>query len=186
MTSRVYSTWNPNACYTGLVLDQGNLQVTTGSDALSNSRKVLGTLPKSGSVGQFETVFYSVPRVNLGTNVAVGLAQPGSPLGSAVGADSSSWGYYPATGDVVNNGSTLTTLTVVDERQTITIYMEFFGGNLYMNIAVNGTALYQVQIDPGFYVPALTLAGGNAGETIAQSNFGQRGFDYPRIIAVPV
>jgi hypothetical protein len=186
MTSRVYSTLNPNALGAGLVLDQGNLLLTTGADALSNARKVLGTLPKSGSVGQFESIFWSVPRVSLGTNAAVGLAQTTSPLNQAPGIDALSIGYYPATGEVRKNNVVLTTLTIIDERKTITIYQQFFGGNLFFNIAVAGTALFQYQMDAGFWVPCGMVAGGNAGETLAEFNFGQRGFHYPRIVAVPV
>ena len=87
MTARVYSTWNPNALGDGLVLDQGNLVVTTGQDSLSNARKVLATLPKSSASGFYETVFWSTPQVSLSTNVATGVALTDSPLNEAVGHD---------------------------------------------------------------------------------------------------
>src|SRR6185295_9973599 len=105
MTARVYSTWNPNALGDGLALAQGNLVITTIANALPNDRKVLATLPKGSSPGFYETVFWSVPRVSLADNVATGVAHPDSPLDHAVGADSKSCGYYPATGDLVYNGS---------------------------------------------------------------------------------
>lgn len=188
MTARTYSTWNPRALGASLLLDQGNLVVTTGANALSNSRKVLGTLPKGSSAGYFETQFWSTPQVSLGTNIAVGLAQPTSSLAAAVGADSLSCGYYPATGAVIYNGSTLTTLAAIPERRVIGIYLTFGSGHAYMVITVSGFWVYAADLGTGggTWVPALTLAGGNAGETSAYSNFGQRGFDYPTIIYPPV
>jgi hypothetical protein len=187
MTARTYSTWNPNALGTGLLLDQGNLVVTTGANALSNSRKVLGTLPKGGSSGYFETQFWSTPQVSLGTNVAVGVAQQTSSLASAVGADAASCGYYPATGAVIYNGSTLTTLDAIPERRVIGIFLRFAAGHAYMVITVSGSWVYGADLGTGgaLWVPALTLAGGNATETSAYSNFGQRGFDYPFIVYPP-
>ncbi len=61
MTSRVYSTWNPNARGEGLALTQGNVVVTTLADSLTNARKVLGTLPKGSAPAFYETVPWSVP-----------------------------------------------------------------------------------------------------------------------------
>lgn len=80
MSARTYATWNQNAFGEGLALLQGGVMISTLQDNLSNSRKVLGTLPKGSSEGFYETVFWSVPRVSLGTNIATGLAMPDSPL----------------------------------------------------------------------------------------------------------
>lgn len=189
MTARVYSTWNPNALGAGLLLDQGNLVVTTGADSLSNARKVLGTLPKGSSPGFYETVAWSIPRVSLGTNFATGFAQPDSPLDQAVGADSKSCGYYPATGDIIYNGSPLTTIVAQPERVDIGCYLIFSGGHAYAVFIVAGTWVYEADLGTGgaSWLPAQTLAGGIAGETSTYTRFGGGGvaFDYPRIIAPP-
>lgn len=187
MTSRVYSTWNPRAIGDGLALDQGNLVVTTIADNLDTSRKVLGTLPKHSALGFFETEFYSLPQVDLGFNVAVGLAQTDSPLNAPPGGDTHSIGYYPATGEILYKSVLVTTVDPIPERTVIGIYMNNIGGHQYMNVIVSGTWVYQVILDDdNFWVPAIMVAGGNATETSAYSNFGQRAFNYPRMIAPPV
>lgn len=192
MTSRVFSTWNPNALGDGLVLAQGNIVVTTAADSLSNARKVLGTLPKGSAPGFYETVFWSTPQVSLGTNVATGVAMPDSPLDQAVGADSKSCGYYPATGDIIMGGVTLTTTSSahdpIPERTDIGVYLIFFGGHAYVNFIVAGTWIFEVDLGTsGVWVPAQTLAGGIAGETSSYTRFGGGGvaFNYPRIVAPP-
>lgn len=185
MTSRVLSTWNPNALGDGLVLDQGNLVVTTGADALDNSRKVLGTLPKASSVAFFESVFWSTPQVDLGSNIAIGVAKTTSALDVQPGGDADSWGYYPATGDIINNSAGVGSINPIDERTIIGIYLNYFSSALYMNIIIEGSWVASFELDSGFYVPCAMLAGGNAGETSLFSNFGQRGFNYPRIVAPP-
>lgn len=192
MTARVYSTWNPNALGEGLLLEQGNLVVTTGADNLSNDRKVLGTLPKGTAPGFYETVFWSTPQVSLGDNVATGVAQPDSPLDQAVGADSKSCGYYPATGQIILNGTVLTTSHTahdpIIERIDIGVYFHPFGGHMYVSFIVAGTWIYEVDLGTsGLWVPAQTLAGGIAGETSSYTRFGGGGvaFNYPRIIAPP-
>lgn len=191
MTARVYSTWNPNACGTtqgDLLLQQGNLVVTTGRDSLSNARKVLATLPKGSAPGFYETVVWSTPQVSLSTNFATGVATPDSPLNQAVGADAKSCGYYPATGAIIKNGVTLTTLNAIPERTDIGIYLIFQTGHAYANFIVAGTWVYEVDLGTGnVWLPAQTLAGGIAGETSTYTRFGGGGvaFNYPRIIAPP-
>jgi hypothetical protein len=189
MTARVFSTWNPNAVGEGLLLDQGGLVITTGVSALSNARKVIGTLPKGSSPGFYETVFWSVPRVSLGSNVATGVAQPDSPLDQAVGADSKSCAFYPATGDIIFAGSTLTTLDPIPERVYIGVYLIFSGGHAFVNFIVSGSWIYEVDLGTGgkLWLPAQTLAGGNATETSSKTLFGGGGiaFNYPRIVAPP-
>jgi hypothetical protein len=187
MPSRTYCTWDPNAIGDGLLLDDGNLVVTTGANALSNARKVMGTLFKG--VGRFnsEHEFWSVPRVNLGTNAVIGIAEPDSPLDQAVGADAKSYGLVLGTGEVKNNGNVITTLDVINEptdsvlRAVISLYVVLDSGP-WMVIAVDGSWRYQLSLPSGkFWAFAATLAGGNAGETSLFSNFGQRGFNYPII-----
>ncbi len=191
MTARVYSTWNPNACgatQNDLILDQGNLVVTTGQDSLSNARKVLATLPKSSASGFYETVFWSTPQVSLSTNIATGVAQPDSPLNEAVGHDAKSCGYYPATGEIKKNNVVLTTLDPIDERTDIEVYLIPFGGHIYVSFIIAGTWVYEVDLGTsGVWVPAQTLAGGIAGETSSYTRFGGGGvaFNYPRIVAPP-
>lgn len=188
MTAKVFSTWNPNALGAGLMLAQGNLVVTTSLDSLSTARKVLGTLPKGTAAGFYETVFWSIPRVSLGDNVATGVANPDSPLDQAVGADSKSCGYYPASGKIIKNGSTLTTLAARPERADIGVYFHPFGGHMYVSFVVDGTWVYEVDLGTsGLWIPAQTIGGGVAGETSSYTRFGGGGvaFNYPRITAPP-
>lgn len=189
MSARTYAFWNSNALGEGLALLQGGVMVTTLQDNLSNSRKVLGTLPKGASEGFYETVFWSVPRVSLGTNIATGLAHPDSPLDEPVGADAKSCGYYPATGDIVMGGYVLDTLDPIDERKDIGIHLVFFGGHAYMIVAIEGS--YGRTVDLGVatsWVAAQTLAGGIAGETSSYTRFGGGGvaFNHPRLTTPPI
>lgn len=191
MTARVFSTWNPHAVGDGLGLQQGNVVITTLVSGLSNARKVLGTLPKGLAPAFYETVFYSVPMVSLSDNVATGLAKPTSPLNEAVGHDADSCGYYPATGEIKKGNTVLTTLDPIDERTDIGIYMTIggLGGNhAFMNVITAGVWRYAVDLGAGsLWVPAQTLAGGNATETSSYTRFGGGGvaFNYPRIVAPP-
>ena len=185
MSSRVFGTWDENALGDGLVLDLGGLVVKTGQNALSNSRKVIGTLFKATGTGYFESEFWSIPQVSLGTNVAIGLAQPDSPLNQAVGADSKSVAFYPATGLVLSNGATVATLDIVPERTVISMYMSLLTPTLL--IAINGTLRGSISLASGkSWAPACTVAGGNAGETFNFTNFGQRGFNYRVLQGPPI
>jgi hypothetical protein len=186
MSSRILSTWDPNALGDGLSLELGNLVVATAQNALSNSRKVIGTLFKATGTGYTENEFWSVPQVSLGTNVAIGLAQPDSTLTTAVGADAKSWGFYPATGLVLNNGATVATLDIIPERTVISIYLSLVTTPT-MVIAVAGSWRASIVLPSSkSWAMAATLAGGNAGETSLFTNFGQRGFNYRNIQGPPV
>jgi hypothetical protein len=191
MTSRTFNTWNPNACDPSLLLDQGNLVVTTGANALSTSRKVMGTLLKSTGRFNSEHEVWTVPMVNLGANVVLGVAQTDSPLNQAVGADSKSYGFVLGTGELKNNGSVITTLDIVNEpttsilRNVISLYTVLDSGP-WLIIAINGSERYMLSLPSGkTWGWAATLAGGNAGETSLYSNFGQRGFNFPIIQGPP-
>lgn len=189
MTARVYSAWNPNAVGAGLALDQGNRVITTLENALDNSRKVLGELPKANAPAYYQTELWSTPRTSFGDAVTIGVATPISPLDQAVGADAYSCGYYPGNGNIIYNGTTLTTLDPIPERRKIGVYLIFAGGHAYVNFIVEGTWVYQVDLGTAgyFWLPAQTLSGGNAGELSSWTLFGGGGiaFDYPRIVAPP-
>lgn len=190
MSSESFATWNPRALGDGMELEEGNLVVTTGRPSLSNARKSLATMPKSLGQAVSEHEIWSIPQVNLGTRAAIGLAQPDSPLNQAVGADAKSWGFYLGTGLIVNNGSTVATLDIINEptsspsalRAVVSILFQVVAGTPQFILAINGSWRYGFALPSGkSYVLASTLSGGEAGELSLFSNFGQRGLNYPRI-----
>lgn len=187
MGTPFFASWNPNACDDQLVLLESNTIVTTNANGLTNARKVLGTLPIGAGLVSSEHEFWSVPEVNLGTNVAIGIAQPSSALNTAPGADSLSVGFYPATGDLKTNGSVITNLGIIPERTVISIIVSLLTTPTLV-IGIAGTWAYSYVLPSSkLWVLAAMLAGGNAGETSLYSKFGgARGFEYTTLITPPV
>jgi hypothetical protein len=186
MPAQTFGTWDQNALGAGLVLQMGGLVIVTGDSNLTNARKALGTLPKGSGTGYFENEFYSVPQVNLGTNCAVGVAQPTSALNAAPGQDALSWAFYPGTGDVKNNGAVLMNIGIVPERTVISVYLSLIT-TPQLILAVSGSWKASIALPAGkVWLPTAMLAGGNAGETGLYTNMGQRGFNYTRIEGPPV
>lgn len=182
MTTRIRSTLNQNALGPGLVLSQGGLVVTTTQDALSDARKVLGTIPRAIGDSGFECQFWSTTRPSLlPVGNRVGFAVPTSSLTACVGADADSWGYEPATGSLYNNGSAVATGDLCQERRVITIFAAWTT-TLSIGVAIDGT--FQFLYDTGAMsrvVPAVTVCGSNAADISVFVNFGQTPMNYPQI-----
>lgn len=182
MATQVFAMLNPNALGPGLVLDQGNLVVTTNAAALSSARKVLGTVPKGVASGYFECIFYSdTQAASLPSGVLVGIARADSPLTSGVGVDALSYGYEPLTGNIRNNNGTLLTTRASVERSVLGVY--YNGTTGYLAWFLENNILGSTIVAAGSYVPAVTVCGGNAADVKAVLYFGQRGLKYPQTTA---
>lgn len=179
MTTRVYATLDPNSIGPGLFLDAGNLVVSTAADALDSHRKVLGTVPKAVDDSYFECHFWSVAQTSLAGMIAVGVAQQFALLDNAVGEDSFSTGYWPADGVVKQNNATIATCPVVNERVCIGVLVHLSTpGSEQVVFSVDGNQVAVAPLPAGkFWLPAVTVSGGNAGEVQAVLNFGIDAFD---------
>lgn len=179
MTTRVYATLDPNSLGPGLLLDAGNMVVSTTTDALDNHRKACGTVPKSANDSYFECHFWSVARTSLAGMIAVGVAQNLSSLSKAVGEDNLSFGYWPADGAVKSNNANVATCPVVNERVCIGVLLHLSTpGSEQVVFSVDGNQVAVASLPAGkFWLPAMTVSGGNAGEVQAVVNFGIDAFD---------
>jgi hypothetical protein len=180
MTSRTYSTLDPNATHSSLVLSEGNRVVTTRTTGLDFHRCAHGTIPKAVGSWYFGGYFSSVARTSLAGKIAFGVAQPNSALNKYVGEDALAYGLLPADGVVRSNGSDVVTgIPLIAERRFISIYVYPPSGGQYRAAwYVDGNQVATVLLPSGkFWVPAVTVSGGNAGEIRAEFNFGTDVFD---------
>lgn len=177
MTARQFTTLDQNACHASLVLSDGNRLVTTRSNALSFSRRVHGTIPKAVGKWGFEVYFSSIPQSSLAGMISVGIAQPNSALDKYVGEDTLSYGLLPADGVVRNNAaSSVSGIPLVAERKCIGVFINM--STLRCTWYVEGNQVAYVTLPSGkFWVPAITVSGGNAGETKCEFNNGLDAFD---------
>lgn len=186
MTTRVNSTLNPNALGPGLVLDYGNVVVSTNAGALDIHRKVLGRIPKGVGISYFEFWHYSNLQGNLANLVAVGIAQQDAPLDTAVGEDATSWGFQLTEGVTRNNNATVDTYQPVAERTCVGVLLVNDPMSPTVSWYVNGSLLGTNAIAAGkFWVPAISIGtdADGAGGLKAFVNFGQRPFEHPIIVA---
>lgn len=183
MTSRTYSTLDPNRIGDGLSLSMGNLIVSTSADDLDNHRKALGTVPRGTGTAYFECYFYSDTQPDdLGDTCSVGVATVDSDLDAYVGEDANSYGFIVGTGEIQNAGSAIETVNEQAERICIGVLLRVTATPNVI-FYVNGNQVYEVSLPTGkFWVPAVTVSGMAADDMSAFVNFGQRGFDHPSLM----
>lgn len=185
MTARTFSTLNPRAIGDGLILDEGNLIVTTDRLGLSGSRAVFGTIPKATGHNRFDTYFYSLSRSDLTGLGSVGLAVITADVAQYIGETTDSWGLRPFNGGIWHGGSKIVDGPVLDERVCITTYVNFTRtANPLLAWFVDGNFYASVDLPGGsnlvFYLPAVSVGVGTdqmAGDLSAFCNFGNRPFD---------
>lgn len=181
MTSRVYSALDARTIGPGLLLDSGLTIVTTSAAALSNSRKVMGTVPHEVGEGSFEAYVYSDSRTALGTSVSIGIAVLGSLSNKATGEDSDSWGYFPGTGEIRNGNVVVASASISPERLCIGVYCSSTNGRVEWFVSGNwiGATTFKAGLS---IVPSLTVSGGNAGDRKIYFRSAPP-FDFPRIVS---
>lgn len=182
MTTQVFSRLSVAAHDPSLVIGSALDTVTTGANALSNARKALGELPKATGFFYFEAFPWTTVGNAFGTNFSVGIARPDSPLNACVGLEALSLGYFPGTGEIRQNNVVIASSAnwVRGEQCCIQVFGNLNSG--FISFAVNGSFLANLAspFSAGtFFVPALTVAGGNAGENNWYINLGLTGFFYP-------
>lgn len=182
MTTKLFSTLNPNALGPGLALSQGNLVVTTTQSNLNANRKVLGTLPNGTGNYRFDVQFYTTSRpTTTPVGFDVGVATTTSDINSRPGTDANSFAYNPSTGQIRSNNAVLQTVNSSPERTVITILAQI-AATAKMHVFLNGTWIAVQTITAGkFWVPCLTVYGGNAADYCAYINGGQTAFDNPNL-----
>lgn len=181
MSTRIFSTLNPNACGPGLVLSQGNLVVTTAQNNLDANRKVLGTLPQGTGDYVFENQFYTGSQpTTLPVGFDVGVAYPTSSLTARCGTDANSIAYNPSTGQIRQNNAVVQTVQPSPERAVISVLARITTGALHFFI--NGSWIAVVTLPAGqFWVPCLSVYGGNAADYCSYFNGGQTALNYPAL-----
>lgn len=184
MSTQLFGRLSQNFCEPSLLITQGGAVVTTQADTLTNARKVMTDNPRGTGLFCFEAFVYSTTLAALGTNFAVGLARVTSSLTAATGGDTLSYGYYPGDGSIKNNGANVASALnwVTAERNAIQVFGNLSSGQI--NFAVNGAWLAAITIPTGqFYVPSLTVSGGQAGENSIYINTGLTGLFFPLVYA---
>jgi hypothetical protein len=192
MPSRILCTLDPHRLGAGLLLDQGNLVVTCAGSDISYpanvNRSAFGTIAVGAGTVSFECYFYSTLRNSLSNLAAVGVAENTCSLSAYVGSSALSWGYFPANGEIRNNGvaindSSSPEVKPAAERQCISVLL-VQGAAPYAVWMVDGNVVFQANLTPGkFYVPAVSLGATVAGDVSACFNFGgDHLFDFPNFV----
>lgn len=182
MSTQIFSRLSSNSADPSILIAQSGSSITTGANALSNARKALGDTPKATGFFYWEAICWTTTLNALGSNFAIGIAEASSPLNTAVGVDAHSYAYYPGTGEVRNNNAVVSSSAnwVSAERTVIQVFGNLNSVSGQLQFGVNGSWLGAFTVAAGtFYVPALTVAGGNAGENNIYVNFGLTGFLFP-------
>lgn len=183
MTSRTFAILNRNAIGQGLVLDDGNLVVTTEEVSTAGTSTVLATLPKAVGKARFDTYFYSNLRADLTGMCAVGLARTEVDLNAYLGDDQYGWAMRPGEGGIWNNGVMVTPGQSVPERVAITVVCAFNASagpflQWYVDNSPYASVFLPTDSFGGFFwLPAVSVGGSVPGDVSAFCNFGQRPFD---------
>ena len=86
-----YATWNPSDKGAAVVLSNGNLTASLGTDM------VRSTISKSSGKHYWEVTFDAL------TGLTIGIANSTASLTSYLGFDANGWSYYSSNGNKVNN-----------------------------------------------------------------------------------
>lgn len=161
----------------GLLLSESDMQVTT-SIACDGARKILGTAPAMAGDYAYECYVWSTSQGDLTGLVSIGIAQPDSSLGAAVGKDAKSIGLWLADGLVKENDVTLGTVAAQGERVCIGVLLHLDPVSAWVEWYANGSLLYHVDLNTGLqWCLALGIGSGTAGDVSAAINAGANRFD---------
>ena len=180
MTSRTPCYLDSNACSADLLIREGGLIVTTRNNALNDlNRTVHGAIAVATGTYRFEAYHWSKSRTSFAGLYSIGVAQASGaisqPMDSTLGKG---FGLRPADGVIVSGGANLATVSPIDERVPIGIYLFLSGGVCTCTWLVDGTAVYTAVLPNGkVWVPASSLGAAQAGDRSASFNFGQDRFD---------
>lgn len=179
MTARRRCLLDQNAHGDGLSIDDGLLIVTTAVNSLAMGQCARGDLAVMSGWYAYEVYVWSTSRVSLTGRVRIGIAQHAGAIASAVGADALSIAYRPGEGDVVSNGTTVATVQTSAERACIGVRVTLSPLSATVAWFVDGTQIHTENLPIGkAWVPAISLAGGVAGDIAAVFNFGGNRWDH--------
>ncbi len=182
MTSRVLSYLDTNACDSNLLIKEGNLIVTTKANALSGvGRTVHGSIAVADGISRYEAYHWSDQGTTFAGLLSIGVAQASGLIAASLdSATGLGFGYRPADGTIVSNGSTLATVSMTGERNCIGIYLFLSASVCTCTWLVNNTAVYTATLPNGkIWVPAISMGEDvRAGNRSATFNFGQDRFDF--------
>jgi hypothetical protein len=172
--ANVYTTWNPSDKAAGITLSNGNLTAAANTTAYDVVRAVKGL---SSGKWYWEVHFDS------GSFSAVGIATASASLSSNLGSDANGWGYNYS-GTVLNNGSTLVTVSSYAIGDYVNVAFDADAGKLYFgkngtwqNSAVpsSGTGAVATGLTSGPYYAA--FSNGSSVACTDTANFGATTFN---------
>src|SRR5690606_23239199 len=143
------------------------------------SRAVHGNVIARGEgIWSFEFYHYSQSQGDLSGLVSVGISEPTGSVNAAVGAESVSYGYRPADGEVWNDGESIESVDVTAERTCIEVYLILSSVLSMVAWRLNGVPIHTVTLPNGkSWVPAISIGGWLSGDVCVSCNFGQARYD---------
>ena len=148
MTSRTYATLDRNRTGPLLLVDLGDMQVTT-ADTCDINRTILGTLPARSGEYAFEAYFWSVSRASLANLLSIGVAQPGAALDTYVGGDALGYGFRVADGEIHTDGESIATVEPQGERVALGVHLTLAPSEATCEFLVNGSSIYTADLATG-------------------------------------
>jgi hypothetical protein len=161
-----YCTLNP--------LKNGGVTLTNGN--LDAAKATSGWVSTVGTIGVSSGKWYwevTTVQVNPSNEVLHGIATAQASMANYVGADAYGWCYYSASGNKINNGSSVAYGATYTNGDIIGVALDLDAGTVtfYKNGVSQGVAYSSLS---GEFFPAVS---GHNGNSVA-CNFGQRPFAY--------
>ena len=147
-----YATWNPADKSTNVVLSNGNLTfaISTATNSMARS-----TISKSSGKWYWEVTAATTPRIGIATSAAS--------LNVALGSEASSWAWYGAVGTIINNNTTLATVTTLTTGDIIGFALDVGTGTL--SFYKNNVFAYTATGIPTGMFAAISASGATSGGT---------------------
>ena len=178
MTTRQHSLFDPANLGPDLEITQGGEVIQPAADSLTNERTARATQPQTVGVWSVEFLAWGLDDP---LSAIVGIVTADASLSDYVGADAYGIGYDLASGEVLNAGVVLTTITAADKGDIISIQADLAEQQvlIYLNGALLHTEPLPSSMAGAAIYPAASMGSDIEADGRVFMNAGQRAFEYP-------
>lgn len=164
VTIPVFATWNSSDKSANITLSGSNLIATNTGAGIVRS-----------TIGKTTGKWYWEVTLNNITNSCLGVSDSATNLNIQLGQTNQSYGYYPASGDIITNGGVLITVATSAINDKISFALNFTTGTI--DIRKNNTLLHTLS---GLTITGAIFAatGGSGSPAQSTANFGATALTY--------
>ena len=178
MTTRQHSLFDAASLGPDLEITQGGEVIQPGADSLTNERTARASQPQT--TGTWSVEFLAWGEVDA-LDAVVGIVTEDASLSDFVGSDAYGIGYELASGELLNAGVVLETLTAASKGDIVSVQADLADAQVL--VYVNGELLHSEPLPSSMAGAAIYPAASMGSELEADGrvfvNAGQRAFEFP-------